>query len=79
MRSAVDDLLIEALASDEAAALERILELEYDNGVLRDMVRESLRQLAITTAHLDAARAAIHALRGAERRAAASAHTPVAA
>jgi hypothetical protein len=71
MRSVVDDLVIEALASDEAAASERIGELEYDNGLLRDMVHESLRQLAITTAHLDAARVTIQALRAAERRTAA--------
>lgn len=63
------DLVIQDLADGEAAALERIADLEQENAVLREMVREGLAQLARATAHLDAARHAIHALRTAEHRA----------
>jgi hypothetical protein len=63
------DLVIFDLADGEAAAMDRVDELEHANAILRTMVSEGLRLLAHTTAQLEAARASINALRAAERRA----------
>lgn len=60
VRSAVDELVIEALASDEAAALERIRDLEHENEILRDMVREVVSQLHEVTIARDRNRFRVH-------------------
>lgn len=64
----VEDWVVEELAADEAAALERVQALEAENAVLWTMVSEALTLLSRTTAHLDTARQTIHALRAVERR-----------
>ena len=57
-----DDLVINELADSEATAWERVADLECENRVLRDIVREALSQLARQTAHLSTARRKIRSL-----------------
>lgn len=63
------DLVIRELADSEAALQDRLIDLEQDNRILREMLSESLDQLVHLTAHLDTARRTIVSLRAAEHRA----------
>ena len=57
------DMVIRDLADGEADALLRITNLECEVAIGRELLSETLRQLAQQTAHLEAARRAIAVLR----------------
>ena len=61
------DLVIRELAASEADLLAQVDELAGELRIRRELLSEAMHQLQSTTAHLQTARATIHALRN-ERR-----------
>jgi hypothetical protein len=60
--SAIDDLVIEELASCEAALVERVASLEADVASYRELAQQGIAALAVVTKERDQARRRLYAL-----------------